>query len=129
MNWGQFKDPVSHLCVAGAVVPSWSVTLVAAGSNLFDDKFSENIWRKLNFLTEETILESEKSFIAWKLTGKSYHMNTSFQSGKSSDKTPSSDFQLSNIFHFTNNHFPWFLSLYGSQHRIYQWEVCQRVER
>ena len=47
MNWGQFKDPVSHLCVAGAVVPSWSLTLVAAGSNLFDDKFNENIWRKL----------------------------------------------------------------------------------
>ena len=74
MNWSQFKDPVSHLCVAGAVVASWSLTIVAAGSNLFDDKFSENIWGKLNFLTEENILESDKSLIAWKSTGKSYHI-------------------------------------------------------
>ena len=38
MNWGQFKDPVSHVCIADAVATSWSLTLEAAGSNPFDDK-------------------------------------------------------------------------------------------
>ena len=31
MNWAQFKDPVSHMCLDGAVVPSWSVTQEMAG--------------------------------------------------------------------------------------------------
>ena len=26
MNWGQFKESVSHLCLVGAVVASWSLT-------------------------------------------------------------------------------------------------------
>ena len=26
MNWSQFKVPVSHMCLAGAVVASWSLT-------------------------------------------------------------------------------------------------------
>ena len=26
MNWAQFKDPVSHMCLAGAVVASWPLT-------------------------------------------------------------------------------------------------------
>ena len=26
MNWAQLKDPVSHMCLAGAVVASWSLT-------------------------------------------------------------------------------------------------------
>ena len=26
MNWAQFKDPASHMCVAGTVVASWSLT-------------------------------------------------------------------------------------------------------
>ena len=35
MNWAQFKDPVSHMCLAGAVVASWSLTQEVAGSNPF----------------------------------------------------------------------------------------------
>ena len=35
MNWAQFKDPVSHMCLAGAVLASWSVTQEVAGLNLF----------------------------------------------------------------------------------------------
>ena len=31
MNWAQFKDPVSHMCLAGAVVASWSLTQEVAG--------------------------------------------------------------------------------------------------
>ena len=26
MNWAQFKDPVSHICLVGTVVASWSFT-------------------------------------------------------------------------------------------------------
>ena len=52
MNWGQFKDPVCHLCLAGAMVVSWSLTQEVAGlNNLFKHnifvteviEFSENI--------------------------------------------------------------------------------------
>ena len=35
MNWGQFKDLVSHMSVAGAVVQPWSITQEVAGSNAF----------------------------------------------------------------------------------------------
>ena len=51
MNWAQFKDPVSHLCLAGAVVASWSLTQEVAGwkvgalllymTNIFVTEFSE----------------------------------------------------------------------------------------
>ena len=53
MNWAQFKDPVSHICLAGAVVAAWSLIQEVAGSNnLFKiyniivtkvNEFSENI--------------------------------------------------------------------------------------
>ena len=33
MNWAQFKDPVSHINLAGAVVACWFVTQEIAGSN------------------------------------------------------------------------------------------------
>ena len=31
MNWAPFKDPVSHMCLTGAVVTSWSLTQEVAG--------------------------------------------------------------------------------------------------
>ena len=31
MNWAQFKDPVSQMCLAGAVVASWSLTQEMTG--------------------------------------------------------------------------------------------------
>ena len=39
MNRGQFKDPVSHLCLAGAVVAPWCLTQEVASANLFDEKY------------------------------------------------------------------------------------------
>ena len=52
MNWGQFKDTISRLCLANAVV-SWSLTQEIAGSNPFTvmtnilvtefSEFNENI--------------------------------------------------------------------------------------
>ena len=35
MNWVQFKDSVSHICLAGAVVASWSLTEEVAGLSPF----------------------------------------------------------------------------------------------
>ena len=35
MNWAKFKDPVSHLCLAGTVVASWPLTQEMAGLNPF----------------------------------------------------------------------------------------------
>ena len=35
MCWDQFKDPVSHMCLAGALVASWSLTQEVAGSSPF----------------------------------------------------------------------------------------------
>ena len=50
MNWAQFKDPVSHLCLAGVALTCWSLTQKEAGSNafavmtnIFVTEFSENI--------------------------------------------------------------------------------------
>ena len=38
MDWGQFKDPVSCMYLAGVVVTSWSLTQEMAGSNPFTVK-------------------------------------------------------------------------------------------
>ena len=48
MNWDQFKDPVSHMCLAGALVASWSLMQEMADSspitimtNFFVSEFTE----------------------------------------------------------------------------------------
>ena len=48
MNWAQFKDPVSHMCLVGAVVASWSLTREVASlrpftvmTNIIVTEFSE----------------------------------------------------------------------------------------
>ena len=35
MNLSQFKDPVSHMCLAGATVTFWYLTQEVAGSSPF----------------------------------------------------------------------------------------------
>ena len=35
MNLDQRKDPVSHMCLTGAVIESWSLTQEVAGSSPF----------------------------------------------------------------------------------------------
>ena len=42
MKWRKFKDPVSHMCLAGAVIASWSLTQEMSGSNPFT--IMENIF-------------------------------------------------------------------------------------
>ena len=39
MNWGQLEGLVSHVCLAGAVVASWSLTQEVTGSSAFNDKY------------------------------------------------------------------------------------------
>ena len=55
MNWAQFKDPVSHMCLAGTVVACWSLTQEVAGwqvrvllmSYIFVTEFAEFIEKHL----------------------------------------------------------------------------------
>ena len=39
MNWTQFKDSYLHICLAGAVVASWSLTQEVASSSPSNDNF------------------------------------------------------------------------------------------
>ena len=48
MNQSQFKDPVSHMCLAGTVVESWSLTQEMTGSNSF------TLMTNIFFVTEFT---------------------------------------------------------------------------
>ena len=58
MNWAHFKDPVSHMCLTGAVVASLSLTQEVAASSPFTvmtnifvtefNEFSEHIQGILN---------------------------------------------------------------------------------
>ena len=58
MNWAQCIDPVSHMCLVGTMVASWSLTQEGAGlspftvmTNIFVTEFSEfieTIQRKLH---------------------------------------------------------------------------------
>ena len=43
MNWAQFKDPVSHMCLADTVAASWSLTQEVAGSNPFTGVTNDNM--------------------------------------------------------------------------------------
>ena len=50
VNWDQFEYPVSHICLIGAIVASWSLTQEVAGSShftimahIFVAELSENI--------------------------------------------------------------------------------------
>ena len=38
MNWGLFKDHISHMCLAGAVAASWSLIQEVAGSDPFTNR-------------------------------------------------------------------------------------------
>ena len=53
MNWSQFKDLFSHICLAGDVVASWCLTQEVAGSSpftvmaaIFVTEFSVKTFRK-----------------------------------------------------------------------------------
>ena len=51
MNWAQFKDPVSHMCLDGIVVASLSLMKEVAGpsncnASIFVTEFSEKVHRK-----------------------------------------------------------------------------------
>ena len=60
MNRTEFKDPVSHVCLAGVMVASWSLTQEVAGSSTFTvmtnifvtefSEFSENTQEKLQYI-------------------------------------------------------------------------------
>ena len=59
MYWAQFKDNVSHMCVAGTVVATWYLTKEVAGSSPFNDKYfiTENIKEKLHSHNQAPVTE------------------------------------------------------------------------
>ena len=76
MNWAQFKDPVSHMCLDGTVVASWFLTQGVAGSSLFTvmtnifvteftelSEFSENIQGKLKCLASTLCNHAHHEFL------------------------------------------------------------------
>ena len=53
MNWVQFNDCVSHMCLAGTLVAPWSLTQEATGlspftvmTNIFVSEFSVKTFRE-----------------------------------------------------------------------------------
>ena len=40
MDWGEFKDPGSHMCLAGTMVASWSLTNTRGG--MFEPFYCRN---------------------------------------------------------------------------------------
>ena len=54
MNWAQFKDPLCYLCLADAVVASWSLTQEVAGSN--------NLFKMTILFVAELNVNSVKTF-------------------------------------------------------------------
>ena len=55
MNWAQFKDYVSHMCLAGAAVASWSLTQEMAGLNPFT--VMTNIFSLITVMTNIFVTE------------------------------------------------------------------------
>ena len=43
MNCGQFRDPAYHMCHAGTVVASWSLTQEMTGLNPFNNKYFQSL--------------------------------------------------------------------------------------
>ena len=75
MNWAQFKDPVSHMCLAGTVVASWSLTQEVTGSipfivmtNIFVTEFSEfsETFRKTKLSALTSVVKCGNSFFRGK---------------------------------------------------------------
>ena len=56
MNWSPFKDPVSHMCLAGAVAASRSVRQEVAGSNVLYCIFSLNSLKLVKHLGKTQLL-------------------------------------------------------------------------
>ena len=82
MNWGQSKDPLCYLCLAGSMVTSWSLSQEVANSNSsFNYKyffahsvklFRENQFYLVPFFEALTL----QRWFDWKL-----HESTSYSSG------------------------------------------------
>ena len=61
MNWSKFKDPVSHMCLAGTVVASWSLAQGVTGSNPFTVIFlSLNLLNSMKTFRENSIIHPKR---------------------------------------------------------------------
>ena len=69
MTWNQFKDPGSHMCLAYAMVASWSLTQEVADSIPFNDNYfcpgvnSEKTFRKNSIFHNALVLLFNRAFL------------------------------------------------------------------
>ena len=47
MNWAEFKDSVSHMCLSGTLVASWTLTQEVAGFAKFESCYCNDIFLSL----------------------------------------------------------------------------------
>ena len=74
MNWAQFEDPVSNMCLAGAMLECWSLTEMASSSpftvktNIFVTQFADfsEIFRKNSIVWDHTCFFLSNSAISVK---------------------------------------------------------------
>ena len=57
MNWAQFIDPASHMCLTGAVVALWSLTQEVAGLSPFTEFIDFKIEEKLQCLSVTSVTD------------------------------------------------------------------------
>ena len=75
MNWAQFKDPVSYMCLADAGVASWSLTQEVAGlspftvvTNILFAEFSEKHLGKTPLGSVKRLcLDDEVAAFCWRV--------------------------------------------------------------
>ena len=66
MNWAQFKDLVSHMCLAGTAVACWFVTQEVAGTNThFLQKYFSSSTDSVDSTEFLTLLGSKRLEIRW----------------------------------------------------------------
>ena len=63
MNWSQFKGHASHICLAGAVVASWSLMEEVTGSSPFAVMTNRSF---LSLNSGKTFRENSNEFILYK---------------------------------------------------------------
>ena len=74
MNWSQFKDALSHMCLAGAVIASWPLTQELTDSNpftvmtnIFVTELSETFRENSRDVFVVRLLRLEQGMESWNL--------------------------------------------------------------
>ena len=75
MNLFQFKNPVSHTCLAGAVIASWSLSQEVAGLSPFTEKTNIFVTESSEFSEKYLLVKTRFNCFVCNTTGQN-HMFT-----------------------------------------------------